>query len=133
MKKKGSKTKSATRRESPSGVPHFKEIFFLLIILAGTFLIYLPALTGQFVNWDDPLYVTDSPWIRLSLENLKSLFFPFPGKVNLPLARLSLSLNHAVSGFDPWSYHLINILLHLLNTTLVYTSGTPDFKGPEQR
>ncbi len=86
-----------------------------------TFLTYLPALTAHFVNWDDPLYVTDSPWIRLSIENIKALFFSFPGKVNLPLTRLSLSLNHAVSGFNPWSYHFINILLHLLNTALVYS------------
>ena len=121
MKEKGRKTKTASLRCAPQELSDKKGLFFLLSLLTITFLAYLPALSGHFVNWDDPLYVTDSPWIRLSIENIKALFFPFPGKVNLPLTRLSLSLNHAVSGFDPWSYHLVNIMLHLLNTTLVYT------------
>jgi protein O-mannosyl-transferase len=119
------KIRKPARSASPSQVISTRDQqaggFLLLALLAVTFLVYLPALTAHFVNWDDPLYVTDSPWIRLSLENLKALFFPFPGKVNLPLTRLSLSLNHAVSGFNPWSYHFINILLHLVNTALVYS------------
>lgn len=31
-----------------------------------------------------------------------------------PLLALSLALNHAVSGFSPWSYRLVNLGLHLL-------------------
>jgi protein O-mannosyl-transferase len=120
LKKKRKPARSASSSQVISTRDQHAGGFLLLALLAVTFLVYLPALNGHFVNWDDPLYVTDSPWIRLSLENIKSLCSPFPGKVNLPLTRLSLSLNHAVSGFDPWSYHLINILLHLLNTALVY-------------
>jgi tetratricopeptide (TPR) repeat protein len=120
VKKKKPKIQPAPLRSGQAGSSQAREILYLLLLLAGTFLIYLPALQGQFVNWDDPLYVTDSPWIRLSPENVKALFFSSPGKVNLPVTRLSLSLNHAISGFEPWSYHLANILLHLLNTFLVY-------------
>jgi|MudIll2142460700_1097286.scaffolds.fasta_scaffold1969015_2 hypothetical protein len=29
-----------------------------------TFLIYLPALQNDFVNWDDPEYVIENPYIR---------------------------------------------------------------------
>ncbi|MCB9834341.1 MAG: tetratricopeptide repeat protein [Planctomycetes bacterium] len=30
-----------------------------------------------------------------------------------PLVELSLALNHAISGFETWSYHLVNLLIHL--------------------
>jgi methionine synthase II (cobalamin-independent) len=101
LKKKGQKFKTAARGPIPEEMSNQKGRYFLLSLLTVTFLAYLPALTAHFVNWDDPLYVTDSPWIRLSIENIMALFFPFPGKVNLPLTRLSLSLNHAVSGIPP--------------------------------
>ncbi len=80
LKEKGRKTKTLSRRQTPQEMSHKKWLYFLLSLLVVTFLTYLPALTAHFVNWDDPLYVTDSPWIRLSIENIKALFFPFPGK-----------------------------------------------------
>jgi hypothetical protein len=36
-----------------------------------------------------------------------------------PLTIASLAANHAVSGLDPWSYHLVNVLLHALAAALV--------------
>jgi len=37
-----------------------------------------------------------------------------------PLHVLSLALNHRVSGLAPWSYHLVNLVLHWLVCLLVY-------------
>ena len=86
------------------------------------------------MNWDDPLYVTASPWIRLTLKTSNALFgSPFPAMSTCRLTRLSLSLNHAVSGFNPLSYHLTNVLLHLLNTTLIYTLVARLMQSPLQR
>ena len=36
-----------------------------------------------------------------------------------PLTIASLAANHAVSGLRPWSYHLVNVLLHALAAALV--------------
>lgn len=36
-----------------------------------------------------------------------------------PLHLLSLALNHRISGLDPWSYHVVNLLLHWLVCVLV--------------
>jgi tetratricopeptide (TPR) repeat protein len=31
-----------------------------------------------------------------------------------PVLNLSLALNHALSGYSPWSYHAVNLLIHIL-------------------
>ncbi len=36
-----------------------------------------------------------------------------------PLVALSLAVNHAIDGVDPWGYHAFNLLLHALNALLV--------------
>ncbi len=37
-----------------------------------------------------------------------------------PLLFTTFALNHSISGTDPWSYHLVNILLHWLAAVLVF-------------
>src|SRR6185295_12578707 len=37
-----------------------------------------------------------------------------------PLVLLSFAFNHAVAGISPWSYHLVNVSVHLVVTWLVY-------------
>ena len=37
-----------------------------------------------------------------------------------PLTMLTLAFNYAISGTDPFSYHFVNWLLHILNTALVF-------------
>ena len=38
----------------------------------------------------------------------------------IPLTWLSLGLNYALGGMQPWGYHLGNLLLHAANTTLFF-------------
>lgn len=40
-----------------------------------------------------------------------------------PLVLLSYAANHAVSGLEPWSYHLVNVALHALVAVLVFQLG----------
>jgi tetratricopeptide (TPR) repeat protein len=40
-----------------------------------------------------------------------------------PLASLTYALNYQVSGLEPWSFHLVNILLHVGVTLLVFRLG----------
>ncbi len=37
-----------------------------------------------------------------------------------PLLLTTLAINHAVSGLDPWSHHLVNIALHWLVVALIF-------------
>ena len=92
----------------------YKEI---LIVLGLTFLVYIPSLRGDFVNWDDPDYVNETFFKFSDFKTLVTT--PIQGNYH-PLTVLSLALNYAISGMNAWSYHLVNLLLHLLNCFLVF-------------
>lgn len=123
MKKKQKKNKV---QPGPTRKKEFKTISLPrqaiatagLIIIAFTFVAYLPVLNAGFVNWDDPDYVSNNLMIK-NISNFEMIFTrPIQGNYH-PLTVLSLALNYMISGFDPWSYHLLNLLLHLVNCFLV--------------
>ncbi|MBI4600339.1 MAG: tetratricopeptide repeat protein [Planctomycetes bacterium] len=74
-----------------------------------------------FTSWDDDLYVTRNPAIRdLSIDGVFRLFAA-PSICNYhPLTLLSFTLEHAAVGFDPWLYHVDNVLLHLAAALLAF-------------
>jgi len=89
---------------------------FILILTA---IVYLPTLNAGFVNWDDPDYIYNNYVIK-DLSHVTDFFtVPIQGNYH-PLTMISLALNYAVSGYDAWSYHLLNLVLHLVNCFLVY-------------
>jgi len=82
----------------------------LLVIAA--FAVYANSLSGPFI-FDDVLSIPQNPTIR----HLGSALFPPGGGLTVsgrPLLNLSFALNHALSGDEVWSYHALNLLIHLL-------------------
>src|SRR4030095_5333324 len=123
-------TKKAKKNKLRTQTPQTKEVkisslstkqsnLALVIVLLFTFIAYIPALKAGFVNWDDPDYVSGNPLIK-NISNLEMIFTtPIQGNYH-PLTVISLILNYYISGFDAWSYHLLNIILHLANCFLVF-------------
>ena len=89
----------------------------LLVLLC-----YLPAmLWGGFV-WDDNTYVKSDPVQEAS--GLWQIWFS-PSAIEkedhyLPLVYTTFWLEHKLWSFDPTGYHVVNVLLHLSNTLLVW-------------
>jgi len=75
-------------------------------------------LSNGFTNWDDELYVTQNPLLKGPDWN--AIFTQASASNYHPLTILSLAFNYAISGVDPFSYHFVNWLIHILNTALVY-------------
>lgn len=96
-------------------------LFLLGGILALTFIAYMPALSAGFTNWDDLGYVVENPFIALNAENIPRLFTNnVLGNIH-PLTMFSLGIDHVFGGTtNAFPYHLTNVLLHLLNTVLVF-------------
>ncbi len=91
-----------------------------IIILLLTCLVYTPALKNDFV-WDDVTYITENTMIRsLSIYSLYEMLSSFHASNWHPLTWLSLAIDHAFWGLDPFGYHLTNIILHGVNTLLVF-------------
>ncbi len=92
----------------------------LLLLLTG--LLYLPALGGGFVGWDDAL-ILNNPHLRsLAWDNLRSILFPAAGELASyqPLRTLAHALVYAVAGAAPRGYLALNLALFLLNILLLH-------------
>jgi tetratricopeptide (TPR) repeat protein len=85
-----------------------------LAILAA----YQNSFRGEFV-FDDVTGIEENPSIR----HFGSAFFPPAGALTVsgrPVLNLSFALNYAISGTNPWSYHLLNVLVHVLATLTLF-------------
>ena len=83
--------------------------------------IYLPAVTGEFL-WDDAVFTEAAPVREAS--GLASIWFSPAAMENeghyWPLVHTTFWLEHKLWGFNPVPFHLTNILLHLVNTLLLW-------------
>ena len=94
----------------------------LCLILLIVFGAFLPSLKNGFVNWDDDCYVLNSSSISssISASNLKSIFTSFSVGHYQPLTILSYAFDYQLFKLNPYYYHLTNLILHLLNSLLVF-------------
>jgi protein O-mannosyl-transferase len=93
------------------------KLAMLLVVL--TVLAYIPALSGGFV-WDDDAHVTDSPALR-TVHGLATIWTE-PGAAHqyYPLVHTSFWIEYHLWGLNPFGYHLVNVILQLLNALLVW-------------
>jgi len=99
-----------------------RRIFFGAagLIVGVTLLAYANSYSGPLI-FDDSASIKDNPSIR-SLWSLSSVFFPSPEcpTAGRPLANFSFALNYAVGGTGVWSYHAVNLLLHVLSALALF-------------
>jgi Flp pilus assembly protein TadD len=87
----------------------------VLLVVAAAFVAFLPTLEAGFVNWDDDMNFTNNADFRgLGWANLRWMFTTtFMGNW-IPLTWLTLGLNYALGGMNPFGYHLVNVLVHAM-------------------
>ncbi|MFC1514662.1 tetratricopeptide repeat protein [Candidatus Omnitrophota bacterium] len=81
-------------------------------------IIYLPSLTNGFI-WDDDDYLYENPSVQAS-NGLKTIWFTPTTPQYYPLVFTSFWLEHKLWALNPFGYHLVNLLLHILNALLVF-------------
>ena len=92
-----------------------------LVLALATFAVFFPALSNQFVNWDDDLMLVDNPYYRgWGWTQLRWMFSTFHAGHYQPLSWITLSLDYSLWGLDPFGYHLTNLILHAANTVIFY-------------
>ena len=95
-----------------------------LILLSG--LVAYFNTFGNSFHYDDEHSILENPHIR-SLGNVPS-YLVDPGafsglteaRMYRPLLLVTYALNYAVGGYEPFGYHLVNLVLHLANALLVW-------------
>ena len=96
------------------------EMAALLVLL--TVATYWPVMSHDFVNYDDNVYVTANVHVQngLTLENIKWAGFNPVGGNWHPLTVWSHMADCQLFGLKSWGHHLTSVLLHALNTVLVF-------------
>src|SRR5258705_2525550 len=90
----------------------------LLAVLVATAAAYYNSFGNSF-QLDDSHVLIDNPWIR-SLKNIPH-FFVDPLTFSTlrantdyrPVLQATYALNYAISGYNPWSWHALSLLLHV--------------------
>jgi Flp pilus assembly protein TadD len=91
-----------------------------LLILTGA--VFAPVAHFDFVNWDDPEYVTANPGVLngLTWRGIVWAFTTGHGGNWHPLTWISHMLDVQVFGLNPGAHHLVNLLFHGANTLLLF-------------
>src|SRR3989338_2582207 len=115
---------SELRKQLPSYVPRDLPLFLLPLLCL---LVYLPALHHDFISDDRPL-VVENPYIK-SWKYLPEMLsrdawnISEPTNYWRPVFSISLALDYFLWGLNPLGFHLTNILLHAINTVLLFSLG----------
>jgi hypothetical protein len=92
-----------------------------VLIFAAVFVVFLSALDGQFLNWDDDINFLENQGFRgLGWAQLRWMWTHTLMGHYIPLTWMSLGLNYTLGGMNPWGYHLGNVLIHAMNAVVLY-------------
>jgi tetratricopeptide (TPR) repeat protein len=93
-----------------------------LCLAAVTIATYWPVSRFGFVNYDDPYYVYENPHVSsgLTAQGIVWAFTTHYCSNWHPLTWLSHALDCQLFGLDPRAQHLVNLLLHVANTLLLF-------------
>ncbi|GDX53215.1 O-GlcNAc transferase [Bacteroidota bacterium] len=95
-----------------------KKLWYALAgILVLTLVSYWPSLSNGFVNLDDDRYIETNQMIRHF--DLKVLFTSFWMGNYHPLVMMVYTWIYSFVQLEPKAYHTVNLILHLINTSLV--------------
>jgi tetratricopeptide (TPR) repeat protein len=92
-----------------------------LLLALAVFACFLPALAGDFVNWDDDANFLENPSYRgLSPSHLGWMFTTFHMGHYQPLTWMTLGLDYELWGMHAGGYHFTSLALHSASTILFY-------------
>ena len=93
--------------------------FLLVLLIAAVVVCYFPSLHGQFI-WDDLDYITKNKTLH-SLKGLKDVWLEPRSTTNYyPLLFSVYWLEYQLWGDHALGYHLVNVVLHILNALLAW-------------
>jgi tetratricopeptide (TPR) repeat protein len=98
------------------------DILVCLFLVIATLLVYWQVRNHSFVNYDDRQYVTHNHYVNtgVTLESIKWSFTAIHASNWHPLTWLSHMLDCQIYGMNAGQHHLTNLLLHILNTLLLF-------------
>lgn len=100
----------------------FKTLLIVLVFFTLGFLIYSNTFESPFV-FDDTLRIVENPAIRmdrLTFQNLWNAAFGKQSARSRPIGNISFALNYYFHQYEPAGYHIVNIIIHIINGILLW-------------
>ena len=97
-------------------------VFISFLLISITLSVYSQVLQYDFINYDDPLYITENTNIQegFTLESITWALTSFHASNWHPLTWLSHMTDVQIFGLNPAGHHSINIILHIFNVLLIF-------------
>jgi tetratricopeptide (TPR) repeat protein len=97
-------------------------LLICLLLVAATLAVYWQVRNYDFINVDDPAYVTENRHVQagLSSDSVVWAFTTSHAGFRIPLTWLSLMLDFELYGLNAGGYHVTNVLLHIANALLLF-------------
>ena len=128
-------TEMTAYRESKLETLRERYEFLVIVLMAVvTFLIYGKTLTGDYI-FDDLPNIKNNHHLRIrqiTAGNLLDAALKGPAK-RRPVAKLSFALNHYLHGYNVVGFHVVNILVHMINGILLYLLVVLTWRTPAMR
>jgi len=98
-----------------------KNLIALFSVILITFIVFVPAINNEFMNWDDDVNVFENPNVQqFTSESITNIFTSHViGNYN-PLPIFTFAIENHFFGLNPTPHHVTNIILHLICTILVF-------------
>lgn len=111
---------SAELKRQSSPQSHPLVIAAVLVLLSA--LVYSQVRSFEFVNWDDPSYITENVHVQqgLSWATARWAFTTASSPYWHPVTWLSHLLDVRLFGLDAGAHHLTNLALHIVNCVLLF-------------
>jgi tetratricopeptide (TPR) repeat protein len=93
-----------------------------LILAAATIVAYSPVWRNDFINVDDPEYVSENRQVQAgwTAESVRWAWTTFHAGYWQPVTWMSLQLDAQLFGLSPRAFHLDNLVWHIANVLLLF-------------
>jgi protein O-mannosyl-transferase len=99
----------------------YKNAIWLVAISLITIALFYKVLSFEFLEWNESKLITENHEIQnLSIKNIANYFSDFETDGYYPLAKLNFTFAYKIAQNNPFVFHLLSILLHILNIVLVF-------------
>jgi tetratricopeptide (TPR) repeat protein len=118
-------TSKATLSSEATQQKNLIPVLICLALAILTVIIFWPLKDCGFIGFDDNRYVYENAYVQsgLSWNSIGQAFSSELVEKSSnwhPVTWLSLMLDYQIFGLNPQGFHLINLLLHILNTILLF-------------
>ncbi len=98
------------------------SLLISIALTAATFAVYAQVINHAFVDFDDEEYIVANPHVRtgLSKANIIWAFTSSHSNNWHPLTWISHMTDAELFGLNPAGHHLVNVLLHIINSLLLF-------------